>query len=141
MQSPDRRQGVIPALLHRAIIGQPVEIWGTGEVVRDFLHVADVVQALIAAVSYRGNHRIFNVGSGIGRSIRQIVQDIHLVLDREQIEVLYKPSRPTDVPVSVLDTTRIRRELHWSPAVEWMEGLRDTADWLRHLSTGAARSP
>ena len=74
---------------------------------RDFIFIDDVVDVLIAAAGYDGPDRVFNVGSGIGRTIQQIVADISFVLDR-YIEIVHKPVRAVDVPLNVLDIKRVR---------------------------------
>jgi UDP-glucose 4-epimerase len=130
-QSPFKKQGVIASLLHRAMSGQSFEIWGTGDVTRDFIHVDDVSAAFLYALQYTGEQRIMNVGSGRGRSINEIVRDLQVVLGLADIEITYKPRRAADVPVSILDTALIRGFTSWHPRVDWMSGLRDTADWMR----------
>jgi UDP-glucose 4-epimerase len=132
-QSPHRRQGLIAALMYRIAQGQPVEIWGDGRVVRDFIYIDDVVDAIVAAAEYDGSHHVFNVGAGVGRSVLDVVTDIATVLGRPEVIPTHKPGRATDVPVNVLDIGLIRRELGWSPHTEWQEGLRLTADWMRTL--------
>ena len=129
-QDPNRRQGVVAALLSRALAGETLEVWGSGDVVRDFVHVDDVVAALIAAASYGGAAPVLNVGSGIGRSVADIVRDIGAVAGMGAIRAVHRPARPVDVPVNVLDISLVRRELGWAPAVPWLEGLRRTAAWF-----------
>jgi UDP-glucose 4-epimerase len=129
-QSPFRKQGVIAAFIHRALQGAPLEIWGTGEVTRDFIHIDDVVAALIEIVSYDGPHRCMNVGSGGGRSINQVVQALELVLGRGELTVIRKQARNVDVPVNVLDISLITSETEWRPSRAWLEGLRDTVAWM-----------
>lgn len=130
-QSPFKRQGVVAAMLYRALSGLAIELWGTGEVTRDFIHVDDVAAAFMAAARYDGPHRTMNVGSGHGRSLNQLVDDVRTVLDRPALEVVRKGARAADVPVSVLDTTLIRGATDWQPGVEWMTGLAGTAGWMR----------
>jgi UDP-glucose 4-epimerase len=108
-QSPTRGQGIVAALLRKILDRQEVEIWGTGEVVRDFIFIDDVVDAIIAAACYNGPHQVFNVGSGVGRTMLQIVEDIRLILDCRHIEIVHRPARPVDVPVNVLDTRALRK--------------------------------
>ena len=129
-QRPGRGQGVVATLLQRALRGEPLEIWGDGEVVRDFLYVEDAVAALLAAAPYEGTHRVFNVGSGIGRSIREVAADIGRLVGQARVTVVRKAARPTDVPVNVLDIGLIRAELGWRPRVAWADGLRRTAEWI-----------
>lgn len=129
-QIPVNSQGVVCAVMHKALCGEPVEIWGDGEVVRDFIFISDVVDAMIRAVDYQGPHHVFNVGSGAGRSINQIVADTQSALDGRPVETVYKASRPADVPTNVLDISLIEREMGWRPQVAWMDGLRRTAAWM-----------
>jgi UDP-glucose 4-epimerase len=130
-QYPHRGQGVVATLIAQRLSNSPVEIWGDGRVVRDFLHVKDLVQAMLAAAQYDGPERVFNVGSGIGRSILEVLHEIDTVLGLKDAAIHHKSARPADVPVNVLDVGLIRRELGWVPQVDWREGLRGTADWLR----------
>ncbi len=130
-QSPFKKQGVVAAMLHRALSGAALELWGTGEVTRDFIHVDDVSSAFMAAARYDGPYRTMNVGSGQGRSLNQLVADVRGVLGRPALEVVRKGGRAADVPVSVLDTRLIRGETDWRPGVQWLDGLAGTAGWMR----------
>ena len=130
-QSPFKRQGVVAAMLHRALSGFAIELWGTGEVTRDFIHVDDVSSAFMAAARYDGPHRTMNVGSGQGRSLKQLVADVRAVLRHPSLEVVRKGARAADVPVSILDTGLIRGETGWRPRVDWLDGLAGTAGWMR----------
>lgn len=138
-QSGDRRQGVIAAFVQRALRGETLELWGNGEVVRDFVYVGDVVDAIARASLYEGEHRIFNVGQGEGRTINQVLADIERAVGGGSLAKVYKDPRPADVPVSVLDITLIRREMGWQPREDWLSGLRATIDWMR--KTGGQRQP
>ncbi len=130
-QSPFRQQGVIAAMLHRALSGSAVEVWGSGGVTRDFIHVDDVSAAFMAAAVYGGAHRVMNVGSGRGRSLDQVVADVAAAAGRPGLEVVRKPGRPADVPVSILDSGLIQRETGWRALVGWTDGLAGTAAWVR----------
>ncbi len=65
-QDPDRRQGVVAALVQAVLDGRPVEIWGDGRVVRDFIYAPDAAEAIAMAASLAGPVRVLNVGSGVG---------------------------------------------------------------------------
>ena len=88
------------------------------------------------AARYTGSQRIFNVGSGVGRTVLDLVASIGEVLGQPEVARVHKPGRPADVPVNVLDITLARRELGWEPAVGWQEALRMTFDWLRAQEKG-----
>ncbi|MBV9786457.1 MAG: NAD-dependent epimerase/dehydratase family protein [Acidisphaera sp.] len=133
-QTAHRQQGVIAAFVQQALDGRTLEIWGDGTVVRDFIHIDDVTEAMVEVLAYAGPHHVFNVGSGIGRSVNAIVADIQAVLGRGALRRSYRSARPADVPVNVLDIGLIRSETGWAPATEWLDGLRGTVDWLAAAS-------
>jgi len=122
-QRLDASQGVVPVFMGKALRGEPLQIWGDGSTVRDFLHVSDVVSALLAAGHYSGNANVFNVGSGEGLSLNQLVGLLETTLERSLV-VKYLPSRGFDVPTNVLCIERAREHLGWSPKVSVAEGLR-----------------
>ncbi|WP_029008281.1 NAD-dependent epimerase/dehydratase family protein [Azospirillum halopraeferens] len=134
-QTAGKGQGVIAAFLRRALAGQPVEIWGTGDVVRDYVYVDDVVEALVLAATHAGDERLFNIGSGVGRSLAAIVDDLGAVLGRPP-EIVHREGRAVDVPRSVLDITRARHDLGWEPRTDWHDGLRRTRDWIAAAGLG-----
>ncbi len=129
-QAGDRPQGVIAALLCRALRGEALDIWGDGSVVRDFVHVEDVAAAFLHVSLCKGGTRVFNVGSGSGLSVNRIADDIERVIGRGPLARSWRPSRPADVPVNILDIALITRQTGWRPSVGWLDGLRDTAEWL-----------
>ena len=72
-QSVKGAQGAVTVFLDRALKDETIEIWGDGSVVRDYIYVCDVVDAMVKAIDYGGNERIFNIGSGEGHSLNDIV--------------------------------------------------------------------
>ena len=129
-QSPLRKQGVIAVIMYRAMCGERIEVWGDGNVTRDFIHIDDVASAFVAAALYRGNNRVLNIGSGVERSLNQIIADVGTTLGRSDLKISRKPGRTLDVPRSALNISLSRRELGWIPRVSWMDGLAETAGWL-----------
>ena len=121
-QRLDATQGVVPVFLGKALRGEPLQIWGDGSTVRDFLHISDVVAALLAAARYSGEERLFNVGSGEGLSLNQLVDLLGSELQRP-LAVEYLPARGFDVPTNVLCIELAQRCLGWSPQVPVAEGL------------------
>lgn len=130
LQSPLKRQGVVAAMLEHALAGRPLEIWGTGEIVRDFVHIDDVVSAFLFAAIYDGPHRVMNVGSGTGRSINQVASDIEAIAGTANVARIYRAGRAADVPINILDISLITRETSWRPSCSWHDGLRSTARWM-----------
>ena len=129
-QRPTGIQGVIAVFAHRALTGQPVDVWGDGSVVRDFVYAADVGRAFVAAAIHQGPSRIFNIGGGTGHSVNHIIRTLEHLLGRP-VERRVHPARPFDPPINVLDIRRARDELSWAPSVALEEGMAKSLDWLR----------
>lgn len=125
-------QGVIGVMADRALRGLPLEVWGTGETQRDYLYVDDFVAAVMALLDYTGEHRVFNVSSGNGRSVLDIINTLR---DQAglQVKVKYIPDRGFDVAANVLSFSRLRVETGWTPKVEFEAGITRTVGWLRGL--------
>lgn len=128
-QNPEGSQGAVSVFLSRALNGAPIEIWGDGSVVRDFLHVADVSDAFVRAMDYDGAERVFNIGAGRGHSLKELVDAIEKLMG-VPAKVAYLPTRGFDVPVNVLDISRARSELGFEPQVSLADGLARTRRWL-----------
>ena len=124
-QRPESGQGAISTFIHRALKNKELEIWGDGNVVRDYLFIDDVATAFERAVRYEGPERIFNIGSGQGKSLNEIISILEILLG-QPLKKNYINSRPYDVPVNILNTSRATRELGWSPSVSLNDGLKRT---------------
>jgi UDP-glucose 4-epimerase len=128
-QSPFLKQGAIAVFTYKALRGEPIQIWGDGEVVRDYLYVGDVADAMIKAATYNGERKIFNIGAGRGHSLNELLTRIEAFLGRP-VQRVYTPARRFDTPVNVLDISRARAELRWAPETSLETGLARTARWL-----------
>jgi len=121
-QDCGRPLGAIAHFTNRAVNGIPIEIWGDGRITRDYIHVDDVVNALSKAVSYKGPERLFNIGSGRGVSLNQLVELLQQRLSKP-VTVNYQSPRSYDVLENVLDISAARRELSWTPRLTLEFGL------------------
>lgn len=130
-QRVETAQGAVGVFLHRALEGRPIEIWGDGGVVRDYLYVSDVAEAFVKAVEYSGDKHIFNISSGKGTSLNELLDLLENLLARP-IQRRYLPGRSFDVPVSILSNALARQELGWQPAVPLQDGIARTAAWMRN---------
>lgn len=123
-------QGAVAVFLHRALHGETIHIWGDGSVTRDYIYIKDVVGAFIKAMSPIGEQRVFNIGSGRGLSLNDILSAIEKLLGRP-VTRSYEHGRKFDVPVNVLDISRAREHLGWEPAVSFHDGLMNTLAWMQ----------
>ena len=128
-QSPIGKQGAIAVFTYKALRGEPIQIWGDGEVVRDYLYAGDVADAMLKAALYEGPHHVFNIGGGRGHSLNELLSRIEALLGR-RVERTYLPGRRFDTPVNVLDITRARDHLRWTPQTPMEAGLARTAEWI-----------
>ncbi|NOU00027.1 MAG: NAD-dependent epimerase/dehydratase family protein [Gallionella sp.] len=133
-QRIETAQGAIGVFLNHALKGVPIDIWGDGSVTRDYIHVSDVAEAFVRAVEYSGVTSVFNISSGSGTSLNELISMLEQVLG-QSIERRYLPGRPFDVPVSVLSNELARKELRWSPSISMPEGIARTAEWMRRELT------
>lgn len=122
-------QGAVAVFLGHAQAGEPIEIWGDGSVVRDYIYIGDVVAALMATLRYQGVQRVFNIGSGVGLSLNQVLDALERLLGRS-VQRNYLAGRSFDVPASVLCINRARECLDWRPLVAFDEGLARFSRWL-----------
>jgi UDP-glucose 4-epimerase len=129
-QRIETAQGAVAVFTSRALRGLPIEIWGDGSVMRDYLYVSDVADAFARALAYSGPEMVFNISSGAGTSLNDMIVLLERSLGREVVRD-YRPGRPFDVPVSVLCNALAARELGWVPQVGLEQGIQKTVDWMR----------
>lgn len=122
-------QGVVGNFIHQLAAGRRLSVWGDGSVVRDYIYISDVVRALMLAKVHEGPSRVFNIGSGTGHRLIDIIVIIAAALGRRP-EIVFEPSRSFDIPANILDTTVAQRELKWHPEVGFEEGVRKTIESL-----------
>jgi len=130
-QRPAASQGAVAVFLNQALNNEVIEIWGDGTVTRDFIYVGDVTSAFLKAMTYSGEHRVFNVGAGEGRSLNQLLGAIESLVGRP-VARRYLPARGFDVPTNVLDIARARAFLDWQPETPFHDGLMRTFKWLEN---------
>lgn len=122
-------QGVIGAFLLKAIRNDAITVWGDGSVVRDYVHVDDIIDAFIKAAVYEGVPKIFNVGGGKGYSVNDIITIIQGVTQCP-LTIDYVSGRIFDTPTNILDISNAKIHLHWQPTVELFEGIQRTYQWM-----------
>lgn len=130
-QRVENAQGAVAAFIHYALSGQPIPVWGDGSVTRDFLHVDDVADAFARALIYTGPEAVFNISSGEGLSLNELIARIEAAIG-SPVARKYLPARPFDVPASVLRNERAQRELDWQPRIGIDEGIARTLGWARN---------
>lgn len=120
--------GFIDAALKHALNNEPIEIWGNGEIVRDYIHIEDVCEMLESLTFYRGHETTFNISSNEGISQNQVIQILkELGVDAS---VVYKPGRSVDCQKIVLDNNKYMK-FEKKQLRPFKEGVRSYLDYLK----------
>jgi GDP-L-fucose synthase len=120
---------VIPALINRVLTGEdPFVVWGTADVVRDFLYVRDVVDGALLVLEKGESMRPYNVGAGTAITVGDIVDSV-LKATGKNPKVVYDKTKPTTIPFRMVSTDRIQSELGFKPKWSFEEGIKKTVDW------------
>jgi UDP-glucose 4-epimerase len=123
-------QGVISTMIDEVLRHERIRIWGDGTVIRDFIHVSDIVKAFLKAGEYVGESKIYNIGSGIGHSLNDLVKELQTLI-KAPFMVNYEPGRAFDVPISILNISLAKQVLGWEPKVNLNLGLKQTVEYMR----------
>lgn len=132
-------QGVIGIMASRALRGERLEVWGEGTDHRDFLYVDDLVRAILRLLDYNGSVRVFNVSSGVGHSVLDVIEALKTSIQPFP-EVVHTPKRPIDVPLNILDSSKLQSETGWKPTTDFDQGVSRTIDWMKMEYTKGTKS-
>lgn len=122
---------VVPALIKRHLSGEnPFVVWGSPNVVRDFLYVKDVVEGGLLILEKGESMRPYNLGYGGGITIGEIVDTI-LDVTGNKVPVIWDETKPTTIPFRAVSTDRIEKELGFKPKYTFKEGMIETINWYK----------
>jgi len=127
-QSSGLYGGVISIFADQALAGESLTVHGDGLQTRDFVHIDDIVQANLRAMTTDQTGRSFNVGTGTEVSIIELAEMIRDISSSES-RIVHEDSRSGDVDRSRADITRISEELGFEPTVRLKQGLRNLVEW------------
>ena len=122
---------VIPAFIKRILVGEdPLVVWGSPNVVRDFLYIKDFAKGALLVLENGESMRPYNVGYGSTINIGQIVNTILKVTGKTP-KVEWDNSKPTTIPFRSCSTDRIKKELGFKPNYTFEQGIKETVDWFK----------
>jgi UDP-glucose 4-epimerase len=131
-QDPYGEAGVVAIFCGKALAGESPTVFGDGLQTRDYVYVADVVAANLAAADSDGQG-VFNIGTGLETSVLELV-DLMRPVAAGEFAAQHEPERPGEGRHSALDASRAREVLGWSSAVSVKDGLARTLAWLGSAS-------
>ena len=127
-QTPNGVQGAVTTFTYRALTGTPIEVYGDGSVVRDYIYIDDAVRGILNIAEGQGRSRLYNLGCGEGNTLLDVIEAIEEVLGKKP-EVRFLPGRPVDVPVNVLDVSRYEADFGPLSPLPLAEGIRRLAEF------------
>jgi UDP-glucose 4-epimerase len=125
---PERLQGLVGVAFAHLVRGEPIRIFGNPENVRDYVHLDDIGRAVELALALQVPFDVYNVGTGVGHSVREVIELIGTASGRAAVvQTLPAEGADTLPKWAVLDISRARERLRWEPRVELAEGIRRLA--------------
>ncbi len=122
-QRLNRGQGVIGTWLSQVLDGNPISVFGSLENVRDFVFIDDVVNAVVSGMNHSAKSDLFNIGSGIGLTLNELIQQIRTVTGVD-FAINHLEGRSVDRTSIWLNIDKAKADLNWKPLVSLEDGLK-----------------
>jgi GDP-L-fucose synthase len=124
---------VLPAMIrkfHEAKLNgnAPVELWGTGSPMREFLHVDDLGQAVLFALENKLDEHLYNVGTGVDLTIKDLAELIQSTVGH-QGEIVWDSTKPDGTPRKLMDTSKLKTR-GWGSSIYLKHGIEETYKWF-----------
>jgi UDP-glucose 4-epimerase len=129
-QNPFGNQGVIPIFLNKIKNNEVPTIFGNGSAIRDYIYIQDALDATLALFNKKCDEKIFNVGSGRGNSINDLISIMSEVTGKE-IRPIYANDNGFYIKKIILDISKIKNITGWSPKTDMFEGIEKTWNWIK----------
>ena len=128
---------VLPAMIrkfHEAKVNDnaPVELWGSGKPMREFLHVDDLGSAVLFALENKLEEHLYNVGTGVDITISDLAESVQRVTEHKG-QILWDSSKPDGTPRKLMDVTKLA-SVGWNAQISLKNGLASTIQWYLHNS-------
>jgi len=129
-QNPKSGQGAVAVFANKILLGDEIVIWGNGSVIRDFIAIEDVAELIFSIANSPNSGGVFNVGSGVGSSISEIISLIKNSLGIEA-KLKFLPSRAFDPPRVILNPQKVMDQFFWSPKISIQDGIDKYCKFLK----------
>ena len=125
----NRTQGIIPIFISKLFSDDEITLYG--DTVRDYIYIDDAIEALYKLVEYRGEETVFNIASGSGVLLSDIVAIIQEEAGKKFQKVNVASIRSCDVQENVLNVSSAKNELHWTPKLDIHAGIKKLLQEMR----------
>lgn len=123
---------VIPALIRKVVERQdPIEVWGDGEDVRDFIYIDDMIDAIVLAMEKMGGYDPINIGLGKCYTVKEVLNTIIKLDGYTNAKIVYNTARPTMIPKRRVSIKKSEQLLGFKPKTELEEGIKKTIEFYR----------
>jgi len=123
---------MLPALIRRTVERtNPFVVWGKGEDIKDLIYIDDFIEGLLLAAEKKDTYDPINIAYGQGYNIKDIIKMILEIDGFDDAQIKFDTSKPTMIPVRLLNTEKAKRELGFKPKITLEEGIRRTIAWYR----------
>lgn len=129
-QRPNGVLGAVSTFTYKALKNEKIIVYGDGSVIRDFIYIDDAIRGIINIVNGIDKYKTYNLGSGYGTSVKEVLLTIEDVLNVE-LNIVYKESRKVDVPVNYLDISRYEKKYGKLNPINLKMGIMKTAEFMR----------
>lgn len=139
-QRPFVHQGFVATAMASILERKNITVFGETGTIRDYIHVSDVANGIIAALDHGKPGAFYNIGSGVGRCNQDVLAEIFPLAGSAGLHPTIKtaPLRSFDVPVNVLDSTKLFKETGWKPLISFSEGINKTWQWFYETADGSS---
>jgi len=129
-QRPNGKLGVVTTFVYKALTDGKLEVYGDGSVVRDFIYIDDAVRGIRKIADGENEIRVYNLGSGKGTSVNEVIAVIKQTIGKE-LKVDYIKGRGTDVPVNFLDIKRYEKIYGKLHPLGLKDGIKKTTEFMK----------
>lgn len=130
-QRPNGILGAVTTFTYKAIMGEEINVYGDGSVVRDYIYIDDAIRGIMKIVEGENKYKTFNLRCGYGTSIRKVLDTIEETLG-VNLKINYVSGRKVDVPVNYLDISRFEKCFGTLNPINLSEGINKTAEFMRN---------
>lgn len=136
-QRPFVGQGFVATAIGAMLAGQEIKIFGPQGTVRDYIYVRDAAKGLVAALDHGVPGQAYNIGSSIGRTNLEVIQQISAIAQLHGIQpkVTHVPPRAFDVSANVLSNEKLFAISGWRPETDFAAGIERTWNWCRDAAS------
>jgi UDP-glucose 4-epimerase len=121
---------VVAQFFRNLLRGEPIVVYGDGEQTRDFLYVADLVEAILLADKTEPAGEVFQIASGRETSVRSLLEAMKAMLPERKFDVRFESARAGEILRNYANVEKARRILGFDPKTHLSEGLKKTWEWF-----------